>query len=91
MNAGKSLAKLVARGKEVAFDTPDPNEVAKTNHRHPEGQCRLDTMMAGALCDSEFGDAIIPRSESESVTHTCTRYEDYEVGTRPRCWFKPSL
>ena len=91
MTAGKSLAALLARGKGGGFHSPDPTEVEKTNHRHPQSQCRLDTMMAGALCDSEFGDAIIPKSETVSISHTCTRHEDYEIGTRPLCWFKPDL
>ncbi len=47
-------------------------------HGYPGAQCRLDTLVAGALCpiDNETPEA-------------CTRQEGYEREARPRCWFKP--
>ncbi len=60
--AGKSLADLLAvlEAGSVHFDTPDPTRVTATNIDHPAAQCRLDTYIAGGLCNISFNDAVIP-------------------------------
>lgn len=104
MMASKSIADLAgSKGlKKVSWDTPDTNMVSKTYNGHPQGQCRLDTMMAGAICDLEFDMTLIPgkdlgskrnspEAEMISAKHTCTQYMKYELGYRPGCWFKSAL
>jgi hypothetical protein len=104
MLAGKSLADLMStQSKSKAeWDTPDSKAVSKTFNGHPKGQCRLDTMMAGALCDLGFDMNVIPgkdlgskrnsaEAEMVSAKYTCTQYMKYEVGFRPSCWFKSAL
>lgn len=104
MMASKSIADLAASTslKKVSWDTTDTNTVSKTYNGHPEGQCRLDTMMAGAICDLEFDMTLIPgkdlgskrnspEAEMISTKHTCTQYMNYELGYRPGCWFKSAL
>ncbi|MFW7378825.1 MAG: hypothetical protein ACOH5I_08465 [Oligoflexus sp.] len=101
MAAGKSLADLLSalRNSSVSFDTPDMSRVSRTNNSHPEGQCRLDTYMAGALCQAEFDPEFIPgksfgsrrnsaSAESESAKYTCSVLDGYESGLRPNCWFR---
>jgi hypothetical protein len=103
MMAGKSLADLLsALGDTTAdFDTPDTHVVRTTNHDHPEGQCRLDTYMAGATCTQDYEKDIIPgksfgssrngrEAEGESAQHYCAS-RDFEQGTRPLCWFHPAI
>lgn len=103
MNASKSLATLLATlgGTKASFDTPDKAVVKTTYNAHPEGQCRLDTYAAGALCKLDFDRDVIPGkdlgskrnsqdAEQASSRSTCLRV-DFEVGTRPLCWFKPLL
>jgi len=85
--ASKGLAQLLNGGKKVSFSTPDKKVVSKTNHKHPAGQCRLDTYFQGALCDKSLEDEVSNRDEKQGV---CNRSEDYNVGIRPLCWFKPS-
>ena len=84
MMGGKSLADLLSalRNNEVSFETPSQEKVSRTNNSHPAGQCRLDTYMAGALCDAEWNPLQIPgkdlgrqrnssEAEEESAQHSC--------------------
>jgi hypothetical protein len=102
--AGKSLGSLLAAvSKEPApqFDTPDQTEVAETVYYHPRPQCRLDTYFQGALCPVNFIDNSIPgrrhkdgqdslAAEFEGSKVSCTSASFFELGVRPRCWFKPN-
>lgn len=88
--AGKSLARLLGSlggNANVKFDTPDKRAVSKTNHNHPQAQCRLDTYFQGALCDKSHD--IMPDMVKAEVGF-CVRNEGYEVGARPKCWYSPS-
>lgn len=87
MMAGRSLAELLAQGNKVGFDTPDEKAVESTMHEHPQAQCRLDTYMAGALCQATFDMDLIPNDESEAMNHSCG--PRFDQGERPRCWYKP--
>ncbi len=106
MAGGKSLADLLSAlgGTTSQYETPDTATVSRTSTSHPAGQCRLDTYMAGALCndDNEWDANVIPgvqgsnssESERQSVPYTCSRtegYTGYTEGTRPTCWFKSLL
>jgi hypothetical protein len=97
--AGKSLADLLgALGNTgaVGYDTPDTTVVTRTNHQHPEAQCRLDSYIASALCGAANWDyALIPgksmanrnsmEAQEEAFAHSCAE----GPGARPRCWFAP--
>lgn len=96
--AGKSLADLLSAlgGSTVDFDTPDTSEVKTTDNTHPEGQCRLDTYFAGALCTATFDPSVIPgRNNTDGQDSLSAQEEAYKascsegVGARPRCWFAP--
>lgn len=104
MAAGKSLADLLSalRNQTVSFDTPDLRVVSRTNNAHPDGQCRLDTYMAGALCRADFDPEFIPGkgmgsrrnsadAELESAKYTCSAVDGFGLGLRPSCWFKSLL
>lgn len=85
--AGKSLAKLLGRGRAVNFKTPDTSVVDQTNNKHPAGQCRLDTYFQGALCTKEWSREVDPKDPTKGV---CNRSENYKLGVRPLCWYKPT-
>lgn len=85
--AAKSLATLLGRGKKVAFNTPDKSIVTKTNDKHPQGQCRLDTYFQGSICTVDHNEDV---SQKDYSVGTCTRANEDSTGTRPLCWFKPS-
>lgn len=104
MLAGKSTADLLSAlgGTKASWTTPDTKVVKSTYHAHPAGQCRLDTYTAGALCAKSYDETIIAGkslgsrrnsadAERESAKSTCTQYEDFDIGYRPLCWFKPAL
>ena len=89
--AGLSTAKLfqALRNQSTApdFTTPDANEVSKTNHNHPETQCRLDTYFQGAICSlSEMVDV----DQEDATAGVCNRSAGDLTGVRPLCWFKPA-
>lgn len=87
--AGESLAQLLGKlggNANVKFGTPDASKVAKTNHAHPKGQCRMDTYFAGALCDVDH--KVWP-SMTDAAEGYCTAKEKQEIGLRPLCWFNP--
>lgn len=91
--AGKSLATLLGKMKKLrrlpSFTTPDLRVINKTNHKHPRPQCRLDTMLAGALCKAPFDDKVIPDNERESLIYSCSQYNPaHELSFRPKCWLK---
>ena len=87
--AGKSLADLLSGGK-ADFHTPSKKEVKRTTNSHPDGQCRLDTYLSGAICRASFDAQKIPQTEEESSAVSCLESRN-EVGFRPRCWFKATL
>lgn len=101
--AGFSLAHLLAvlGGDPVpSFDNPDKTVVPKTSGNHPRAQCRLDTYFAGALCTKKFDLNVIPakahpkgqgspEAEMEARKHTCFSADNFQMGARPLCWFKP--
>ena len=70
------------------LETPDTSVVKKTNDAHPATQCRLDTYLQGSLCEVSFNDNVDSKSE---VTGTCHGSLGHDIGTRPLCWFKPSV
>lgn len=84
--AGKSLSKLLARSGTPQFDTPDTSVVARTNDKHPAGQCRLDTYFQGALCEKHHTDEV---SNSDAKKGVCNRSTGHKEGIRPLCWYKP--
>ena len=89
--AGMSTAKLFQdlRSQTTApdFNTPDSRVVSKTDHNHPDTQCRLDTYYQGALCPvSDMQDV----DQEDASVGTCNRATGDEAGVRPLCWFKPT-
>lgn len=88
--AGLSTAKLfqALRRQDTApdFDTPDTEVVSRTNHNHPQTQCRLDTYFSGAICDILDTDEVDQDDESVGV---CYRKNGDSTGVRPLCWFAP--
>lgn len=102
MNASKSTADLLAAlgGDQIAFDTPDTNEVDETKDEHPAAQCRLDTYVAAALCSGLTWDTtVIPGKVNNSASNDaaaqassgrfyCQNGTATPGALRPRCWFK---
>jgi hypothetical protein len=75
VSAGQSLGNLLGNLGGTGFpnyDTPDKS--VKKADEHPKAQCRLDTYLAGALCDQPWVDSLIPTD----MSGTCN--------TRPKCW-----
>jgi predicted Zn-dependent protease with MMP-like domain len=96
--AAKNLSDLLANGKSSPkVNTPAQNKVTKTDHQHPEAQCRLDTYIAASLCPISWDEGVIPGKFSTdpqglagiiaAKSHACHSFQ-HHVGARPSCWFK---
>jgi len=89
--AGKSVSDLFAALRNAtpgSFETPDTKVVTKTDDNHPHYQCRLDTYFQGSLCEANMNEDV---EQSSEVTATCHGTLGHTTGTRPLCWFKPSV
>ncbi len=90
--AGMSVSKLFQALRnstvEPKFETPDAKVVTRTDDNHPAYQCRLDTYFQGSLCNIPFNDDV---EQDNEVTGTCHGAIGSRIGTRPLCWFKPSV
>ncbi len=73
------------KGLPPSFATPDPTQVSKTLSSHAKAQCRLDTYLAGAVCNSNL---TINPDITDASKNVCWQGREL-VGFRPRCWFKP--
>ncbi len=69
-----------------AFNTPDPSVVTKTNDRHPDPQCRLDTYFQGTICPRSIDDDV---SNDDANAGVCSLPNGNVEGVRPLCWYKP--
>lgn len=92
MSAAYSLTKLMAKvtGQDVDIDLL-PEEVAEmTLLSYPSTQCRLETMIRGALCrvqyQPEFQHATSTARILSALQH-CSRLNGAHQFGRPPCWF----
>ena len=87
INISTLMNSLGTGGPAIDLSTPDPKVVRRTLRSHPPAQCRLDTYAAGALCDKSHTENI--SKEEESGQGVCNLNDDYKIGTRPLCWYRP--
>jgi hypothetical protein len=82
LEGGLSLGRVLAAlngEKAPSYSTPSKVVVSKTMETHPPAQCRVDTYLAGALCNKTWEDRTIPRNKSEADKASCAK---------PKCWYK---
>lgn len=75
------FASLVKGTPEPSLVVKDYTTVEKTIYNHPNPQCRLDTYISGANCDSEIE---IPFDINDPKVGACIK----DQGSRPMCWFR---
>lgn len=74
----KIYAEIKFWNRELSVLKKDSSKVFQILRGHPNPQCRLDTLIAGLLCQE-----IRDLSQSEELFLTCTE-EQYK---QPSCWF----
>lgn len=85
--ASISVGELLSSLKDSApinFETPDKSVVKKTDKTHPRAQCRLDTYLAGIVCDNTD-----EMNRKDPLAGACLKRDGYTEGIRPLCWYKP--
>ena len=80
LQASYVFASMVAGTPEPKLNLNDSTKVSKTLFNHPSPQCRLDTFLAGANCDSSQD---VPFDSADPKIGACMK----ESGERPACWF----
>lgn len=75
------FASLVKGTPEPSLLINDPTKVERTFYKHPNPQCRLDTYLSGANCDSGIDK---PFDLFDPKIGACTK----DLGVRPMCWFQ---
>lgn len=83
LSASEGVALMFHGGGEnkPTLWAKDHSHVETTNSRHPEAQCRLDTYVAGATCNTEND----PGSNRGKI---CSFHQAIErKAIRPGCWF----
>lgn len=87
IKAGEIFTKTFADLKSVpapSIMTPEKSSVAETlRSGYPSIQCRLDTIVAGALCSPDLSNY---PDDFEINVGFCSE----GAGSRPKCWFNPA-
>lgn len=97
--AGKAMAAMLAgpQGEKPELDSPDYKRLSYTDQRHPKAQCRLDTYIAGSMCDLgetnfDFDDKTAKsKLTTDFLCNERTATSDVKVEKRPKCWFNEKL
>lgn len=85
MMAGKNFIDSFARSFPNSFEEKDLAEPrVSLLGEHPNAQCRLDTVVAGALCPIRKEESLDPY---DPTVGSCTS-RNFPEGARPRCWYK---
>lgn len=73
-------------GSGVSFVKPDTTKAPESIvNRYASMQCRLDTLVAGAVCPQNFDIKKIPMKADAAKQSSCWASAK---GARPACWFK---
>jgi hypothetical protein len=93
MQASFRVASFLAslEGATIDWNQPDSQIVSQTNLGYPTPQCRLDTFVAGTLCERPSTENLIPWNEKELAASSCHPSRFDRKGLRPSCWFKSHL
>lgn len=85
--AGFHFVKSMPTYPEPSFENLDAAVVEETFEDHPNSQCRLDTIVQGALCKSSPKEDF---AEDNEIQGACSLSQGHSTGFRPTCWFKSS-
>jgi hypothetical protein len=86
--ASEAIAQALAlnskEGTVPSLAARDNNSVLTHFNDHPPAQCRLDTLVNGALCNREVDHQVIGQ---DATADACHPHLGDRFGTRPGCWF----
>jgi hypothetical protein len=82
---GRVLADLSKNNPfSVSLKTPDTKRAESMNLKHPGTQCRVDTKLAGALCNVS---PYVALDDEDETIGTCHFNNFHILGNRPDGWF----
>lgn len=90
LNAAESWGQILSPLTPPQIDTPDPGVVVKTWHGHSSPQCRVDTVVAGALCNGIWNEQKIPGLNNPQNQRSVNAEQEalpYACHNRPKCWY----
>jgi hypothetical protein len=68
----------------LSFDRAE-NAAKDVNLSYASPQCRLESAIAGALCEKGFGTLLDSNGEIRALN--CERSQGFNLGVRPACWY----
>lgn len=88
----EALPPYTSAEEAPSLERQDEFEVDRTVAAHyPSLQCRLDTLVRGALCglavSRELREPGSADTEADALAQSCS-VATFEPGARPRCWFR---
>ncbi|MDD0854304.1 hypothetical protein HBN50_14420 [Halobacteriovorax sp. GB3] len=90
LSVSRVFSSLRMGSVEPSLIIRNGQSVGQTNYKHPDPQCRLETVISGAQCDLGIE---YPFDDSKADVGACVAREGDKAsmeGARPRCWFAPS-
>lgn len=78
----QSKMSISERSTEFTRDT-------KAGYVSNSAQCRLDTILAGALCPVSEHESYSTRNQKDGACTSIDSREEYRKYARPACWFNP--
>jgi len=84
--------KAIGETAETSLEAKDNSVTPMLSLTHPRAQCRLDTMINGAVCSNECDINYFPKTYQEMMSCSCenTSFDkpsEIWDGARPLCWF----
>ncbi len=86
ITTGKIFHSIKSFYSKPEIDNSDDTVVTLTEFKHPSPQCRLDTFVAGAICEISFNDEF---DISDPKIGACLHEKGLYRGHRPFCWYYP--
>lgn len=82
LNLTKIYAEINFWDREISPHHPDETVVSMTNRKHPNPQCRFDTLLAGLRCQN------LHKVKNNGKTYITCKDKKYQ---QPKCWLAPNF
>lgn len=89
LSMARVFASLKTFNKMPSIEYNDHTEVWETAFSHPKPQCRLDTILSGAICSVPPSQPFDPIDPDVGACFRDGNDISVVPGERPRCWFNP--
>lgn len=86
----KTIEEVERKRPFISLSKKDLSIVSRYVEGHPDNQCRLDTFVAGAVCNVSVDEEFDPYDMSAGACVSDGLDPQEAKAARPRCWFAPN-